>query len=1225
MTAGQWALQRLEGGKKHIPDFYRSDLQREFDRIWTEQKKYYPGLLTDQLKEKLQGKNKKQTWAICSEHFKTKGVEIEGIKRKGKRNEQRLENYQWRDDGLSQRLEPEQLIIVLQEVNGQISSSSGLLGEISDRSKELYFNDGQTVGQYLYAQIKANPHKRLKNQVFYRQDHVDEFERLWQVQSKGSKQLLTNELKKEIKKEIIFYQRDLKSQKGLLSICELEGREIEKDGRVKKIGPRVCPKSSPLFQEFKIWQILNNIKIKNVETKEVIALVDKVDEETRQRLFEELNIRSKLSNAEALKYLKLKPREWELNYKNGIEGNRTGEELWKAYQKICELSGHDIDLSKQDADSAKQNLSTIFETFGIDASILSFDAGLPGRAFEQQAAYQFWHLLYSYGGDNSKTGNERLYNRLKVKFGFDRLYAETLARLVVLQEDHGNLSSKAIRKILPHLKAGLKYDEACEKAGYNHSHSVTQKENEERKLKDALELLPKNSLRNPVVEKILNQMIHVVNAVLKKYGRPDEIRIELARDLKNNAKERKEATEGIDKATKRHEEIRAKLEKEVYPFNGEDVRITQNDIVKYKLYKELENNGYKTLYTDAYIPLEKLYGKDFDIEHIIPRATLFDDSFSNKTLATRSVNLEKGNKTAYDFLSEKYEEHSDKFKAYLGRVETLYRKNKAISRAKYDKLLMKGSEIPDGFIERDLRNTQYIAKKARQLLLDIVRTVTPTTGSVTAILREHWQLINVMKESNWNKYRQVDLIDYETNKEGGKVPVIKDWTKRNDHRHHAMDAITVAFTKPSHIQYFNYLNARRDEAHKKHKNIYAIEQKETYFTESRDRLVKPPLPIDEFRTEAKKHLENTLVSFKAKNKVVTRNKNKANGQLTLTPRGQLHKETIYGSAKFYRTKEEKVGVKFDRKKILQVAEKTHREALLKRLAEFNDDPQKAFGGKNSPAKSPIWLDGSRSKKAPDKVRLVWLEKRYTNRKEVVDPNLKVEKVIDGGIRKILQDRLEEYHGDRKKAFSNLEERPIWLNKEKGIAIKRVAITGVSNAEPLHYKKDHFGKEIQGPDGAYIPTDFVSTRNNHHIAIYRDEKGALQEKVVSFHEAVMLVNQRLPVVNKTYKQDEGWQFLFTMKQNEMFIFPNENGKTRFDPNEVDLTDEKNYPSISPNLFRVQKLASKDYWFRHHLETMLNNHEELKGITYKRISPSFLKGIVKVRLDHLGHVVGVGETG
>ncbi|MEJ7701405.1 MAG: hypothetical protein WKF71_17425 [Pyrinomonadaceae bacterium] len=111
---------------------------------------------------------------------------------------------------------------MITEINNNLNSSSGYLGAISDRSKELYFNK-QTVGQYLYKQLQENPHTRMKNQVFYRQDYFDEFETIWETQAKYHKEL-TTELKEEIRDIIIFYQRKLKSQKGLVSFCEFESK-----------------------------------------------------------------------------------------------------------------------------------------------------------------------------------------------------------------------------------------------------------------------------------------------------------------------------------------------------------------------------------------------------------------------------------------------------------------------------------------------------------------------------------------------------------------------------------------------------------------------------------------------------------------------------------------------------------------------------------------------------------------------------------------------------------------------------------------------------------------------------------------------------------------------------------------------------------------------------------------------------------------------------------------
>ena len=1230
LTPGELVLQRLEADKKGSPAFYRSDLLNEFDRIWERQSKFHANLLSQELKQKLRGANKGATYKICEEPFK-----LEGLKRTLKGGALRLENYQWRVKGLSEELNLEQIVIVFQEINAQINSSSGLLSEISDRSKELYFNK-QTVGQYLYQQIKKSRHIRLKKQVFYRQDYLDEFEQIWETQARFHPEL-TNELKVHIRDVIIFYQRRLKSQKGLISICELEGVEklVEKDGKPKRkiIGPKVCPKSSPLFQEYKVWQKLNDLEFKNIITKEKQT----PELELKEVLFDELNVREKLSTNQILKFTNLKAKDgWEINFKNGLDGNLTNTVLYAKFKQIAELSGHEINWTKLNAAQTIATLENVFSALGIESQILHLNTDLEGKVFTQQPAYQFWHLLYSYEGDDSKTGDEKLIAKLKERFGFEKEYGKLLAS-VVFKDDYSSLSTKAIIKMIPHLKAGHDYYASAKLAGYNHSKSLTKEENENRQLDHKLELLPKNSLRNPVVEKILNQLVNVVNAIIEQHGKLDEIRIELARELKKSAKERAEMTVSINKATAKHDGIRETL-KTLYPFNT-GVRITRKDLIKYRLWEELKDNGFKTLYTNTYVPKDKIFSKEFDVEHIIPKARLFDDSFSNKTISTRSFNEMKGNKTGVDAVAEYLGE--DRKEEYLARIEKLY-KDEKISKAKYIKLKMTESEIPDGFIDRDMRNSQYIAKKAFELLLKICKDVNPTSGGVTDKLRHDWQLVNVMHELNWEKYEKLGLVSYEKTKDGNEVRKIEGWTKRNDHRHHIMDAITVAFTRPSHVQYFNYLSARYDEKHKEHYKIKGIEDKETTQDKNGKQIVKPPLPLDTFRSEAKKHLENTLVSFKAKNKVTTQNKNKTkrNGkthkQNTLTPRGQLHKETVYGKKRRYVTKVEKIGSKFDVTKIQTVANKRYREALLTRLAEFEGNPKKAFAGKNTVVKTPIWLNSSHTDKVPERVKTVELEEFYTIRKEV-SPDLKIEKVIDKGVQVILEQRLAEFDGDKKKAFSNLEEKPIWLNEEQGISIKHVTITGVSNAEPLHFKKDHLGKEILDKNGEPIPVDFVSTGNNHHVAVYRDAEGNLQEKVVPFFEAVTRRNEELPVIDKSYNAHLGWQFLFTMKQNEMFVFPNP--EMGFNPNEIDLENPSNFRVISPNLYRVRKIATKQYNFLHHLETSVTRDiktngvqkrieiekiPDLRKLCWRRIqSPNGLKGIVKIRINHVGQIVKVGE--
>jgi len=1247
LTPGEYSYQLLAEGKKQLPDFYRSDLQSEFDKVWNFQKQFYSDILTDDLYKEPQGKPKTATWATLKEPFS-----LVGIKQAGTIQEKKIEKYLWRSEAVKKQLDFELLAIVLQEINGNLYNSSGYLGAISDRSKELYFNN-QTVGEYLYEQLKRNPHTKLKNQVFYRQDYLDEFEKIWETQAKYHKEL-TKELKDEVRNVVIFYQRKLKSQKGLISICEFENREIEieQDGKVKKktVGLKVAPKSSPLFQEFKIWQVLNNLQFQNVESKEIFP----IDLDFKQSIFDEVNIKGRLSSKEVLDIIGYSGKEWKTNFKD-IEGNHTNENLYTAFLKILANEGidfpkefklsieDDIKVSKihSSAQVIKLFVQEKLASLGVDSSILDFNPELDGSDFEKQRSYQLWHLLYSYEGDDSPSGNEKLYELLEKKFGLKKEHSKVLAE-IGFPQDYGSLSAKAMRKIIVHLKAGFSYggrkelpDEpsACEFAGYkSHSKSsLTKEQLENRILKDTLEILPKNSLRNPVVEKILNQMINLVNEVSKEYGKPDEIRIELARELKNNAEERANMTSEISKATIQHQKIAEVLQRE---FGIKSP--SRNDIIRYKLYLELANNGFKDLYTDTKIERDNIFTEKYDIDHIIPQSRFFDDSFSNKVLVPRSANLDKGNFTAFDYLEIKGKDRLEKF---LNLIKELYDRG-AITKAKYEKLQKKGVDIGDGFIERDLRNTQYIAKKAREILFGITNSVVPTTGRITDKLREDWNLVNTMKELNLDKYRKLGLTETVINSKGEEKQRIIDWTKRNDHRHHAMDALTVAFTTHNHIQYLNYLNARKDENHTQHKVISNIENLITKVFEKKNgskqrRFVEP---IKNLRIEAKKHLDEVLISHKTKNKVVTKNINKTKKKggvipkVVLTPRGQLHKETIYGSAKFLKTKEEKVSGKFDLETINKVQNEKFKTALLERLQEFDGDSKKAFTGKNILARNPIYLNGEKTEQVPETVGLAWYETGYTLRKAVNPENFKdyknLEKIIDKGVKDILKNRLDSFNGNAKEAFSDLEKNPIWLNESKGISIKTVTITGISNAETLHYKKDHFGKEILDENGKRIAADFVSTGNNHHVAIYEDADGNLQERVVSFYEAVERVNQGLPIIDKEYNSSLGWKFLFTMKQNEMFLFPSED----FNPKEIDVFDEKNLSLISKNMFRVQTISIvqygnaviRDFKFRHHLETSVGDNKALQGITYQQIkSLQPLKDILKVRLNNIGKIVQVNE--
>lgn len=1191
ITPAQYSKRLLDEGKRIRPEYYRSDLESEFEAIWAFQQSFFPEILTGDFKKQLsnQGKNG------ASKFFLGKY----GIFTADNKGKDRYEvALNWRIEALNAPLDKERLAYVISDLRGLIQNASGYLGEISDRSKELFFNE-ETVGQYLYRKLKEDPLYSSRNKVFYRQDYLSEFDRIWATQSIFHKEL-TQDIKQKIGDRTLFYQRPLKSQKGLISFCEFESHPIQVmvDGKLKTrtSGSRVAPKSSILFQEFKIWQILNNLVVTDRTTEESRSL----SLEEKMELAGELSIKAKIKDSEAMKLLGLATRRYDLNYKE-LEGNNTIAALFDKYIEIINVSGHgEFDPSKMSLREGIELMQDIFPILGCKADLLQFDSSLPKEDYEQQPLFKLWHLLYSYEGDKSNTGKESLYDKIEAITGFEREYARILGA-VVFKDDYASLSHKAIRKILPFLKEGHTYDEACSLAGYNHSHSQTAEERDSKDLVENLEQLPKGALRNPVVEKILNQMVNLVNSAKDAYGRPDEIHIELARELKKNAKEREKATSDISANHKRNEQITKILQTQ---FGIASVR--KSDILRYRLYDELKENGYKTLYSNTYISPDRLFSKDIDIEHIIPQALLFDDSFANKTLEFKDINIEKGRKTANDYVKEKYGQ--EEYERYRLRIDDLLNRG-AISPAKRKNLLMTESEIPSGFVDRDLRNSQYIARKAREILSDYVRVIVPTSGAVTQRLREDWQLVDVMKELNFPKYDKAGKTYFQEDSDGREIKRIQDWTKRNDHRHHAMDAITIAFTKQEHINILNNLNSRDD----KKSVCYGLIQNEMMMNGDK-RIFAPPMPLGEMRREVKRSLEAVLISVKTKNKVVTRNVNKTKSSLgiqrkiELTPRGALHKEQVYGLRKQYEVFEIPINAKLTQELISCICSKKMRNILQERFDAFGGDSKKAF-------------DKKFAANFPAKVKGVRFKTFYSIRKDV-SPDLSIDKILDARVRKCIESRIAEFGGDKKAALSNIDTNPIWLDEEMTIPIKRVTIGENFDLCAIRSKRDNRGNIILDKAGDPIPSDYVNLRNNHHVALYKDAGGTIQEVVVPMFEALNRINLGLPAVDKTFHSDLGWRFLFSLKINEMFVFPDE--ATGFFPKELDLMNPANATKISPHLFRVQKLSSKDYYFRHHQETTIEEDKALQGVTWKRITAiQRMADVVKVRIDHLGRIVSIGE--
>lgn len=1027
ITPGQYANRLIEGSLdyKSLPVFFRHDLLKEFNIIYERQAEYHAEL-TEELKNLLMRKNKRDSEQLFIARF--------GLPEFAKRNPK--DSIVLRAKAVSCACTFEEVAYILADLRGKMSSSSSRLADITDNSKELAIS-GRTVGQYQYDLLLEDSNRSIVGQTFYRQDYVDEFDRIWETQSKYHAEL-TPELGAKLR-YIIKEQRPLKSQKSQIALCEFEKRQVEVEKNGKKVmmwtGLKVCPISSPMFQEFRMWQRLNDVVIIDAEEN-----VTPLTMEERMILASRLESTARLSAKDVLRLLLgNKAKGYRLNFEELI-GNETSAELLKAYRKIAELTGHGLS-----ANSSLHDIEEIFDAMGFPTGYLHYHPELERKKYKQQPYYRLWHLLYSFDGDSSTTGNEKLVEHIADITGLPRDYAEILAQ-VSFPDGYGSLSTKALRPILRYLKEGHSYDMACSLAGYNHSaHSLTREQKAERPLKDALELIPRNQLRSPIVEKILNQMVGLVNSIIEQYGRPDEIRLELARDLKQSKQERQQASAQISAQRKKNENII----QEICQNWPQITHPTKREIQKYRLWKELEPLGYRALYSGREITKELLFSGDVDFEHIIPKSRFFNDSLTNKTLEFHSVNsAEKGAKTAYDYMSGLGEEA---LQAYRKNVEILF-KGKAISLGKRRMLLMEEKDIPEDFLNRDLALTQYITRASVELLEQVVREVNVTTGSVTDRLRQDWGLIDVMKDLNYERYDKVGRTYSYTTHDGRTIRAIKDWTKRDDHRHHAMDALVVAFTRKAYIQYLNNVNAQSNanSAEWGIRQKYMENHKETGL-----RFRTPIMPMESFKAQAMEKLEEIITSFRPSrispvtinvNKYRYRNGKSTKQQITLTPRGQLTEELhTYGYRRVLR-------------------------------------------------------DGAE--------HTIFVHREQLNEK------IDVKKVVDPVMKTLLEKRLERYGGSAKNAFSQaaLESDPVIWNKA---IVKKVTVeVSAGNLVPIRKKFDHNGQPVLDKDGNHEPADFVKTGNNHRLDIYRDAKGNYYGKVVTFLDAVKQSTSQLPPASDT---------------------------------------------------------------------------------------------------------------
>ena len=1131
-----------------------------------------------------------------------------------------LELWRLRSVAVEQKVAPKEIGRILYHLNqkrGYKSSRSDAnldkkdtdyVAEVKGRHHEIKAL-GVTIGQKFYSELKEDENYRIKQQVFPREAYIEEFDAICLEQQKHYPEILTDELINKLKNEIIYYQRKLKSQKGLINICEFEGFTTKnREGEEAFVGPRIAPRSSPLFQVCKIWETINTISLKNRNGETY-----KLSLEEKNRIFAYLDNNDKLTATELYKLLRLDKNDgWYHNkqIERGIQGNKTKVEIIKAlngkFDEFLEFS-----IFYDEYEVVDKTTGEIIE----DRKIKIVNPNV-----EKSPFYQLWHTVYSI------SDLEECEKALMKRFGIDEEIAKRLAAIDFTKSGFGNKSSKAIRKILPYIIEGYVYSDACSLAGYNHSDSLTKEENLRRTLLDKLPILPKNSLRQPVVEKILNQMINLVNAIVEKYGRPDEIRVELARELKQSKEERNDTFKFLKQRERENERIRTRLVEEY------GIRATRNNVIKFRLFEEIDNeeskiNAFCVYCGKPFGISEALRGDNVDVEHIIPKSLLFDDSQSNKTLSHRHCNEAKGNRTAFDYMALKGQSELDD---YLHRVDRLY-KARLIGKSKRDKLLMPQSKIPKDFIDRQLRESQYIAKKSKEILSQVCRNVWSTSGTVTEYLRRIWGWDDVLHNLQFTMHKEhglTEIVEWESNGQKHQREVIKNWTKRNDHRHHAIDALVIACTQQGFIQRINNLSSKgnKDEMYELVKEV-PFELRENLSVLEKYLILHRPFNTSEVENKA----AGILISLKPGKKVATfgkrvlkvKGKKKIVQKGIIVPRGPLSEESVYGKIKTanidYKTGEPiKHPVKFLFENPHLIFKPHIKELVESRLAEYEGDVKLALA---SLKKKPLFLDIN------NEVELSYAT-CYTDEFVIKYPIASIKPsdvryIVDKQIQRIVQDRFEQYKGREKEAF----KEPLWYDKEKNIKILSVrCFTGLSSVEPV--SKDEEGNTI----------GYVKPGNNHHVAFYLDKDGKMLEHVCTFWHAVERKRFGIPVIIKDAKSVwdkiiseeldlpqsfleklplDGWVFHESLQQNEMFIM----GLDK----EIALEGlmSKNYKQIGDYLYRVQKIANMNYMFRHHLETQIEVSDEHKlmnkFIHVRSIGALISKNPIKVYINYLGEII------
>lgn len=643
--------------------------------------------------------------------------------------DQQILTYLLRSKGLDEKLTPHEMgraIYHLAQRRGYRSNRKTEASEedrgdvatgISELADAIRKSNSRTVGEYFST---LNPEEeRIRGRWTAREMFIDEFYQIWNKQSEFQPKLYTDELKEKVF-ATIFEQRPLKSQKHLIGKCDLQPTKR------RALLATIC------VQRFRYLQKINDL--------EIIAPdggVSKLSDRQRTQLIEQLETEGDITWATIRRLFKLTTKKT-IGYTNEAGKKKP---IKKGYTFNFEEGGDKKIVGNRTAAKIRKHIAEIWD---------KLESAKQAEMADEILSFQ------------SETA---LANRLQSAWDLDPWQADAVSK-TVLEPGYANHSRKAVNNFLPRLEKGDQYA-AIRREIYPERFESTA----------PLEMLPPvqnvaglDQIKNPVVTRALTELRKVVNAIVRKFGKPTQVRIELARDLKHARKRREQFSEVRD----RNQKARAKAaEKIVAETKDETLLRNRSNVLKVRLAEEC---GWVCPYSGKSINMEKLVvSPQFEIEHIIPYSRSFDNSFANKTLCHIDWNREKSNRTPFEAFSGR-----DDFEEMLGRVNLF---QGGLANRKLALFMREDPLHQEQFTQRMLNDTRYICRKACEYLgllfggvndAEGNQRVQALPGRCTANLRNNWDLNRILGH-----------------------PAKKE---RADHRHHAIDAVVIAVTTSSLVK-----------------------------------------------------------------------------------------------------------------------------------------------------------------------------------------------------------------------------------------------------------------------------------------------------------------------------------------------------------------------------------------------------------------------------------------